>query len=245
MLFHLGALWRLNEAGYLPQLERDLERLRRLDHGRRARARTGTQLELRRDGVARRFEDNVVDPLARSSPARRSTCGRSCSGSSCRARSATGRRSLRRAPASATRRCRTSPTEPRFVFNATNLQSGALWRFSKPYMRDYRVGEIENPTSSSPIAVAASSAFPPLLSPRHARARADATRRPGAAPTCSARRTRRDVVLTDGGVYDNLGLETAWKRYETVLVSDGGGRIGGRGRPGDDWTRQSHPRPRT
>jgi hypothetical protein len=33
---------------------------------------------------------------------------------------------------------------------------------------------------------------------------------------------RGDVVLTDG-VYDNLGLETAWKRYETVLVSDGGG----------------------
>jgi len=25
---------------------------------------------------------------------------------------------------------------PRFVFNATNVQSGALWRFMKPYMRD-------------------------------------------------------------------------------------------------------------
>jgi hypothetical protein len=34
---------------------------------------------------------------------------------------------------------------------------------------------------------------------------------------------RSDVMLTDGGVYDNLGLETAWKRYKTVLVSDGGG----------------------
>ena len=31
-------------------------------------------------------------------------------------------------------------------------------------------------------------------------------------------------MLTDGGVYDNLGLETAWKRYDTVLVSDGGGQ---------------------
>src|SRR5207253_1217808 len=31
---------------------------------------------------------------------------------------------------------------PSFVINAANLQSGALWRFSKPYMRDYRVGEI-------------------------------------------------------------------------------------------------------
>jgi NTE family protein len=32
------------------------------------------------------------------------------------------------------------------------------------------------------------------------------------------------VILTDGGVYDNLGLETAWKRYDTVLVSDAGGK---------------------
>jgi len=30
-------------------------------------------------------------------------------------------------------------------------------------------------------------------------------------------------VLADGGVYDNLGLETAWKNCKTVLVSDGGG----------------------
>ena len=38
------------------------------------------------------------------------------------------------------------PDAPRFVINATNVQSGALWRFSKPYMRDYRVGEVEAPT---------------------------------------------------------------------------------------------------
>ena len=34
------------------------------------------------------------------------------------------------------------PDKPRFVINATNAQSGALWRFMKPYMRDYRVGEV-------------------------------------------------------------------------------------------------------
>jgi hypothetical protein len=34
-----------------------------------------------------------------------------------------------------------------------------------------------------------------------------------------------DVVLTDGEVYDNLGLETAWKRYKTILVSNGGGKM--------------------
>ncbi len=35
-------------------------------------------------------------------------------------------------------------------------------------------------------------------------------------------------MLADGGVYDNLGLETAWKRYRTILVSDGGGHMGRR-----------------
>ena len=41
------------------------------------------------------------------------------------------------------------PDRPRFVFNATNLQSGVLWRFSKSYMWDYRVGKIPEPDGSS------------------------------------------------------------------------------------------------
>ncbi len=57
------------------------------------------------------------------------------------------------------------PDEPRFVINATNVQSGALWRFSKPYMRDYRVGEVVRPAISLAMAVAAPSAYPPVLSP--------------------------------------------------------------------------------
>lgn len=46
-------------------------------------------------------------------------------------------------------------------------------------------------------------------------------------------------MLTDGGVYDNLGLETAWKRYRTILISDGGAQIEPEPRPGWDWIRQS------
>ena len=57
------------------------------------------------------------------------------------------------------------PDTPRFVINATNVQSGALWRFSRPYMADYRVGLIRNPTTELAMAVTASSAFPPVLSP--------------------------------------------------------------------------------
>jgi NTE family protein len=32
----------------------------------------------------------------------------------------------------------------------------------------------------------------------------------------------RGLRLSDGGVYDNLGLEPVWKSHRTVLVSDGG-----------------------
>ena len=33
------------------------------------------------------------------------------------------------------------PDEPRFVIIPTNVQSGVLWRFMKPHMRDYRVAK--------------------------------------------------------------------------------------------------------
>jgi NTE family protein len=34
--------------------------------------------------------------------------------------------------------------------------------------------------------------------------------------------TKRQAMLTDGGVYDNLGVEPAWNRFKTMLVSDAG-----------------------
>jgi NTE family protein len=48
-----------------------------------------------------------------------------------------------------------------------------------------------------------------------------------------------DVFLSDGGVYDNLGLETAWKNYETIFVSDGGGKMVPEEEPELDWIRHS------
>src|SRR5262249_29858561 len=54
---------------------------------------------------------------------------------------------------------------PRFVINATNMQTGSLWRFSRPYMADYQVGTWSHPSVRLAVAVAASSAFPPVLSP--------------------------------------------------------------------------------
>ena len=56
------------------------------------------------------------------------------------------------------------PGNLRFVINATNMQTAALWRFSRNYMGAYRVGLVERPDVPFAGAIAAASAFPPVLS---------------------------------------------------------------------------------
>jgi len=131
---------------------------------------------------------------------------------------------------------------PRFVINSSNLQSGALWRFTRAYMRDWRVGEITNTRLVDLAqAVAASSAFPPPLSPARLRFKStDYT--PGSGGTGDDDLQRPPFTthprLTDGGVYDNLGLETAWKNHQTVLVSDAGRALPAEKSVGIDWISQ-------
>ena len=129
---------------------------------------------------------------------------------------------------------------PRFVFNATSLQSTVLWRFSKPFMADYRVGMVLAPKIPLAAAVAASSAFPPILSP----AELDLKKfgcvfQPDEKADLQKEPYTSKAVLTDGGVYDNLGLETAWKQYKTILVSDGGGHVEPEPSPHPDWARHA------
>jgi NTE family protein len=49
---------------------------------------------------------------------------------------------------------------------------------------------------------------------------------------------RERVVLTDGGVYDNHGIEPIQKRYLTVFVSDGGAPFGRTSALDTDWISQ-------
>lgn len=101
-------------------------------------------------------------------------------------------------------------------------------------MADWKVGTILNPTVALATVVAASSAFPPVLSPL----RLDVDERdfePNSGSELQMLPYTTEIVLSDGGVYDNLGLETAWKRYRTVLVSDGGGLTAPDPDPHGDW----------
>jgi NTE family protein len=136
------------------------------------------------------------------------------------------------------------PDTPRFVFCATNLQSGVLFRFSKPYAGDYVIGRLDRPALPLSQAVAASSAFPPVLSPLKLTLPEGSftdwptQSGPPPVPAATLAAMRRTVILTDGGVYDNHGLEPVLKRYMTALVSDGGAPFGRSAEVGFDWVRQ-------
>jgi NTE family protein len=130
----------------------------------------------------------------------------------------------------------TGKKAPRFVINATNIQSSVLWRFSRPYMADYRVGMVRNPDVALCSAVAASSAFPPVLSPMTLPIHQKVEKTEGADLNLAPYTTQ--AVLSDGGVYDNLGLETT-KQFKTLLVSDAGLKIVPEPDPHHDWLRHS------
>jgi len=113
------------------------------------------------------------------------------------------------------------PDSPVFVIGATNMQTGRSFRFTKDYMGDHRIGLMPSPKLPLARAVAASSAFPPVLSPVVIKKPGTFQAVPGADLAGNPAFTTT-LYLTDGGVYDNLGLETIWNRCATVLVSDAG-----------------------
>jgi NTE family protein len=126
------------------------------------------------------------------------------------------------------RLCKPYPISRSSYFAATNLQTGVLFRFSKPYAGDYIMGRLDKPDLPVSKAVTASSAFPPfprrwhLLSPQGVSPTGRASPPAGAGGVIDPGPFREPVLLSDGAVYDNHGLEPIVKRYMTLLVSDGG-----------------------
>ena len=113
-----------------------------------------------------------------------------------------------------------------FVLCATDLAFGVNWEFTRRTVGDYQAGYVRSPPDwSIGLAVAASSCFPPVFQPlvvpsdlgdwRDGRAQSESPGKWAAA--------MKDLRLTDGGNYDNMGLEPVWKDHACVLVSDAGG----------------------
>jgi NTE family protein len=240
MLFHIGSLWRLNELGYL----RKLNRISSVSGGSITAGVLGfkwSRLAFNASGVAQAFDAEVVAPI-RALAGRTIDEGSIIGGIFLPGSIADKVVAAYRTHLFGNATLQDLPDDPpRFVINATNVQTGVLFRFSKPYLADYHVGMLRHPRVELAVAVAASSAFPPVLSPLTVELDpalwepADTPASPGTHKGAF----RSDVVLTDGGVYDNLGLETAWKRYKTVLVSDGGGKMSAEEEPKADWARHA------
>jgi NTE family protein len=240
MLFHVGTLLRLNDWGYLKRIDR----ISSVSGGSITAGVLGLKwnaLTFDAAGKAVDFADKIVVPirtLAGKTIDEGSIIGGIFTSGSIADKVAEAYRKYLFGAAT----LQQLPDDPpRFVINATNVQTGALLRFSKPYLADYRVGQIKYPEVELAVAVAASSAFPPVLSPLKLELDPKAWEPPSGSPSedCHTVPFLSDVVLTDGGVYDNLGLETAWKKYQTVLVSDGGGKMQAEAEPKGDWARHA------
>lgn len=235
MLFHLGTLWRLNELGWLERLDR----VSSVSGGSLTAAALGLawpQLAFGA-GVATRFTDLVVDPVRALA---RVTVDEAAIAVGLLTPDTIGER-VSRAYAKhllGEATLQDLPDAPRFIINATNLASGALLRLSKQEIADYRVGRVPDPTLPIADAVACSSAFPPVLSPFELDLRRASweTEEGNDIPDPEY---RGELKLSDGGVYDNLGLETVYKKCRTVLVSDAGGHLADEPDPPTDWVRQT------
>jgi len=261
MLFHTGAVWRLAELGFLGPATHDfrkadgslqpagtLQRISSVSGGSLLAGMLGLkwkQLAVAEPGLVDRYVELVVAPIRRLAGI--SLAGKDPKGVLHMLWNIVAPGSVNDHIIAAYKKhlfgdatLQDLPDAPRFVINASNLQSGALWRFMKPYMRDWRVGEVKRPTIPLAQAVAASSAFPPVLAPAPLSLRdEDYTPNSGGKGRDNLQRApfTTKPVLADGGVYDNLGLETTYKRYQTLFVSNAGAPFGIQPEVPSDWVR--------
>ena len=215
MLFDLGAVWRLNELGYLPKLGRV--------SGVAGGAVVTGVLAMQwkdlsfKDGVVENFRSLVAEPLLEFAGLTVDTPAillgllpflNPVELLSKKFESVLfGDRTLQ-----------DMPDEPVFVFSCTNLQHVSLFRLSKSYIGDPNIGRVRNYPLKLATAVAASNALPPLLSPLIL----DLSKPDWDTTAGIDARFRERVYLATGSVIDNLGLEAAWSHHRTILVCDGG-----------------------
>lgn len=95
------------------------------------------------------------------------------------------------------------PERPRFVFCATDITHRTQWVFDAGRRRIGTAAQTW-PVGDWPLA----------------RAAAASSCLPGAFTAMKVEFGGEPVELTDGGIYDNLGLEPVWRDHAVVLVSD-------------------------
>ena len=213
-LFHLGAIWRLNEMAMLPEIGRfSSVSGGSILAGVLAVRRTGLKFQ---DGVAVNFGEEIVDPIWR-------FCSRNIDHAAFVFGIVAGtwklEQSYRRHLVGESA-LRDLPDEPEFIFNAAHIETGRNCTLSKTGLHTWRLGDIELPDLELAKAMAASSACPPAFPAVTLRLDASAFIETEYADLFERDDLKSRVSLTDGGAYDNLGLH-AVQSCPTILVSDG------------------------
>jgi NTE family protein len=262
MLFHVGALWRLHELGLL----REVETISSVSGGSITAGMLAMQFErIQTDppGTSRCFRQLVAEPLIALA---QTTIDVNAALESLVSPKSSGNvlATYYRAGLFGDKMLSDLPARPSFVFQATNLHTGSVWSFSRAWMGDAQVKYTVPTDVTIAEAVAASSSFPPVLSPfvlnGAGRTWGEAT--PGSSvtksrewgdlrrPNFSARNLsasasdqtiesiRQKVWLTDGGVADNLAIEGIWYSTRLKLISDGGANVAAVESPPSDWLMQ-------
>lgn len=128
------------------------------------------------------------------------------------------------------------PQRPEYTFCASDMTYGVNWTFRRDRIGSWQAGYTAPRRGEWSVAqaVGASSCFPPIFDPLPIDI--DPARLRKGHDTGDGRDARiRGLRLSDGGLYDNLGLEPVWKSRRYVLVSDGGSTFDVQGDQGLLW----------
>ncbi|WP_198160119.1 patatin-like phospholipase family protein [Photobacterium sp. J15] len=224
-LYSLGAIWRLNQFGLLPKLKT----VTSVSGGSITTAYLAIkwdQLHFNSDDVATNFDEVVALPIQR-------FCSRTIDVESV----LSGLFSLKDTVGDKVAKAydkhlfkeaniQDIPNHaPEFIFYGTNYQTGSSIRIQKSGITDYKIGKY--PVPDLPIAkvVGISSAFPPVLSPVTLKTNPNLWEKTQYADYFENQSLRTKLQLTDGGLYDNLGLEALTKGngdFTHVIACDAG-----------------------
>ena len=214
-LFHLGAIWRLNELAMLPEIGT----FSSVSGGSIIAALLAVKWPRLRfeEGVAVNLDSEVVEPIWE-------FCSKDIDQLAVLFGLFSGTEKLEesyREYLVGEFTLGDLPDEPNFIFNAAHIETGRNCTLSKAGLHTWRLGDIEVPELNLAKAVAASSACPPYfpavvldLNPD------DFVKREYYSDLFHRDDLKRQLSLTDGGVYDNLGVHTI-RNCDTMLVSDG------------------------
>ncbi|MEA3491082.1 MAG: patatin-like phospholipase family protein [Campylobacterota bacterium] len=215
-LFALGSLWRLNEFGIL----RKLDRITAVSGGSITLGHLAlhwSDLEFDDHDVAKNFEEVVVKPLQK-------FCGEPLDVKAGIIGLLTPWKTIGDKITEAyddklfdralLKELPHGKGIPEFIFYATNYGTGSSVRMTQDHIYDYKLGEAPSGDLSLARAVAASSSFPPIFSPVILDSSKWNWKRTDHSDLHDNRALRDRLVLADGGLYDNLGVEAIWKDEE-------------------------------